>query len=384
NNSFVPSGLPFLQLVTDAICEKLHLPKFDSVYDFCQEFTTVLKAHSLSHDGHWKRLLPSCSNKDTQSWFEDKLAELSLNWKAGESELLDYYDTPYRKFLNMNRVWSMKQGASEFVRSFGAKFQKLRRQACLEDGLPKETLHATMYIQIMANLFNCLNKLPNFKKTEDISEMELTTNYVDPVLSPVLHSPENNKHLIWLNKKEDNTEHLRPDAMMKHFDRKLYGTTLGYCEVKPPDAQKDIGSLCTDLIRLAILSRKLMLRKANNLVCSLQAVGKKFNKENIVHFYVLSKISPDITIMNEIISFDVPLEIKELVNINNVIDDLKKMSKIYDNYCQMRYVSEVEDQDINLAAIVKPKKERGQQMLHQSHSTNYIHIGETMVQKKNA
>ncbi|KAG2191768.1 hypothetical protein INT47_010343, partial [Mucor saturninus] len=134
-NSFVPPGLPFLQLVTDAVCEKPHLPKFDSVYDFCQEFTTVLKAHSLSLDAHWKRLLPSCLNKDTQSWFEDKLAEASLNWKAGESELLDYYDTPMRKFLNMGRVWSMKQGANESVRTFGAKFQKLRRQACLEDGV---------------------------------------------------------------------------------------------------------------------------------------------------------------------------------------------------------------------------------------------------------
>lgn len=44
---------------------------------------------------------------------------------------------------------------------------------------------------------NSLNKLPNFKKTEEISEMELTANYLDPVLSPVFHSPENNKHLIW-------------------------------------------------------------------------------------------------------------------------------------------------------------------------------------------
>ncbi|KAI8887165.1 hypothetical protein K501DRAFT_176096, partial [Backusella circina FSU 941] len=43
---------------------------------------------------------------------------------------------------------------------------------------------------------NCLNKLPNFKKTEEISEMELTTNYLDSVLSPLFHNPENNKHLL--------------------------------------------------------------------------------------------------------------------------------------------------------------------------------------------
>ncbi|KAG2202040.1 hypothetical protein INT47_006232, partial [Mucor saturninus] len=108
-NSFVPPGLPFLQLVTDAICEKPHLPKFDSSLETLAPF--------LFEQGY------------------TKLAESSLNWKAGESELLNYYDTPLRKFLNMGRVWSMKQGASKSVRSSGAKFQKLRRQACLEDGV---------------------------------------------------------------------------------------------------------------------------------------------------------------------------------------------------------------------------------------------------------
>jgi hypothetical protein len=44
---------------------------------------------------------------------------------------------------------------------------------------------------------NSLNKLPNFKTSEEISEMELTTNYLDPVLSPILHAPEKNKHLLW-------------------------------------------------------------------------------------------------------------------------------------------------------------------------------------------
>ncbi|KAI9334334.1 hypothetical protein BD770DRAFT_19056 [Pilaira anomala] len=107
--------------------------------------------------------------------------------------------------------------------------------------------------------------------------MELTANYLDPVLSPIFHSPENNKHLLWLNRKEDNTEHLRPDAMMKYFDIKLAGTALGYCEVKPADARNDTDSLCNDLIRLAIFSRNVMLRKVNHLACSLQAVGKKFN-----------------------------------------------------------------------------------------------------------
>lgn len=81
--------------------------------------------------------------------------------------------------------------------------------------------------------------------------------------------------LFRLSRKEENTNSLRPDAVMKHYDMKLSGTILGYCEVKPADAQHDVDSLCTDLIRLAIFSRNIMSRKNNKIACSLQAVGKK-------------------------------------------------------------------------------------------------------------
>lgn len=131
----VPGNLPFLQLKSDPHQEKANREVFDSVYDFCQEFTTVLEAHALSLDASWERLLPMCLNKEERSWFEDKLKGKSLGWKVAESALLDHYDTPFRKFLNMGRVWSMKQGANESARSFGAKFQKFRRQATLEDGV---------------------------------------------------------------------------------------------------------------------------------------------------------------------------------------------------------------------------------------------------------
>ncbi|KAG1142913.1 hypothetical protein G6F37_007290 [Rhizopus arrhizus] len=198
----------------------------------------------------------------------------------------------------------------------------------------------------------CLNKLPNFKKTEEISEMELTTNYLDPVLSPIFHNPEKNKHLLWLNRKEENTNSFRPDAVMKHYDMKLSGTTLGYCEVEPADAQHDIDGLCTDLIRLASFSRNIMSRKDNKIACSLQAVGSHCS------FYVVSSISNDISIMNEVISFQVPMQIKELSNLNTITDELKQISKIYDNHCHKRYVSDIEDNYSNIASLLKPKRRK--------------------------
>ena len=131
----VPSTLPFLQLRTDPYVHKKHMEVFDSVYDFCVQFKTVLEAHSLSMDDHWERLLPVSLSKEERSWFDEKLRNKMLNWKQAEELLLDHYDTPYRKFLLMSKVWTLKQGPNESTRVFAAKFQQLRRQATLPDGL---------------------------------------------------------------------------------------------------------------------------------------------------------------------------------------------------------------------------------------------------------
>lgn len=52
------------------------------------------------------------------------------------------------------------------------------------------------------------------------------------------------------------------------------------------------------------------------------------------------------------------MQIKELGNLNTITDELKQMSKIYDNYCLKRYVSDIEDDDTNIASILKPKRRK--------------------------
>jgi transposase InsO family protein len=134
-HSLVPSGLPYLQLKTDTLISKGNQEVFDSVYDFCMQFKTVLEAHSLSMDEHWERLLPMTLNKEDRSWFEEKLKGRKLSWSVAESNLLDHFDTPYRKFLLMVKVWSLKQSDGESTRLYAARYQKWRRQAGLKDGL---------------------------------------------------------------------------------------------------------------------------------------------------------------------------------------------------------------------------------------------------------
>ncbi|KAG2210684.1 hypothetical protein INT45_002557, partial [Circinella minor] len=136
NNTFVPDTLPFLQLRTDTVIWRKNAEVFDSVYDFCMQFKTVLEAHGLSLDESWERLLPMAMNKEDRSWFVEALKNKKLNWSQAENKLMDHFDTPYRKFLMMVKVWKLKQSVGEPVREYAAKFQKLRRQAGLEDGLP--------------------------------------------------------------------------------------------------------------------------------------------------------------------------------------------------------------------------------------------------------
>ena len=133
--STVPPNLPFLQLKSDDYLVKKNLEAYDSVYDFCTQFKVILHAHSLSTDDHWERLLPMSLNNEERSWFEENLANKMLSWKEAESILLDHCDTPYRKFLLMNKVFQLKQTGDESIRAFGSRFQRLRRQAGLKDDI---------------------------------------------------------------------------------------------------------------------------------------------------------------------------------------------------------------------------------------------------------
>lgn len=63
-----------------------------------------------------------------------------------------------------------------------------------------------------------------------------------------------------------------------------------------------------DSVRLATLSRDLVLRKENKKTIILQAVGY----ETVV--YLVEEFFPDVTTMTEILSFDVPKTISALGN----------------------------------------------------------------------
>lgn len=101
-------------------------------------------------------------------------------------------------------------------------------------------------IEIFANL---VTKLSNFERLSPVGEMELTVNFLDPILSPIFHCPDN-KHLMWLNRKDENTAIFRPDATTVAIQQKADTVTLGYVEVKPPEFKSNPELAFMDLVRL--------------------------------------------------------------------------------------------------------------------------------------
>lgn len=133
--SIVPDKLPFLQLKTDSQTWKPKEEVFDSVLDFCTAFEKILRAHSLVFDQNWERLLPMSLNNVHNSWCTEKLLSMNYSWEQAKAKLLDYFDSPYRKFMLMTEVGALRQGRTESTRDYAAKFQKLRREAGFQDGV---------------------------------------------------------------------------------------------------------------------------------------------------------------------------------------------------------------------------------------------------------
>lgn len=92
-----------------------------------------------------------------------------------------------------------------------------------------------------------------------------------------------------------------------------------------------------------------------------------FKKQTGMHcsFYVLNSISTDISIMNEFLGFEIPSYINEIGNLNNIIDELKKISAVYDTYCLRSYdFNQQEETAADIDNILKPQKRKRPTDIH--------------------
>jgi hypothetical protein len=241
------------------------------------------------------------------------------------------------------KLATLLRGFNETIdrRTMKIQLDQLYAEANEEDGV---------IIEIFSKL---VQKLPNQERLSHVGEMELIVNFLDPILSPICHCPDKNKLLIWLNRQDENTSVLQPDAIMMATPQKTSDITLGYVEVKPDDSMSNSELAFVDLVRLGTFGRALMLRKFNRKAIVIQCIGY-----NIVFYLVLEQNG--ITVMADILKIDIPKNITEIGGLLQKVDDLKRIISLY--ACQIEYkyknARPLEDELSSVMENVNPKRRK--------------------------
>ncbi|KAG1471838.1 hypothetical protein G6F56_001895 [Rhizopus delemar] len=209
-------------------------------------------------------------------------------------------------------------------RALKIELDKLYEKATEEDG------------KITEMFVNLVTKLPKFQRLSSVGEIELTVNFLDPILSHIFHCPDSNKHLMWLNRQDDSTTVYRPDAAMVALPQKAENVTLGYVEVKSSDAQSDLELASMDLVVV------------------IQYIGYTMVS------YLVSEHSDGITQMAKVLKIDVPKEIAEVSGLLQKIDDLKRIFLLYDHQLKTRYINfrAPEDNPASIVETINPKRRK--------------------------
>ncbi|KAI7898055.1 uncharacterized protein BX663DRAFT_269937 [Cokeromyces recurvatus] len=177
-------------------------------------------------------------------------------------------------------------------------------------------------------LINLLNKLPNEETINyTIEEEELINNFVDPILSPLLHRPEKEKHFLWLNKIVTKSYNTRPDAGCALIHERRIQKFSCFAEVKAEYKKKDTLSTHQDLLRLALFGINEI--ENNNAKCILlvQVIGA------VIIFYGCTSHTNGPKIIFEISKIKIPLSIQDLPGFIMKLDKLKKLNQFYNRFC---------------------------------------------------
>ncbi|KAI9248980.1 hypothetical protein EDC94DRAFT_527978, partial [Helicostylum pulchrum] len=221
------------------------------------------------------------------------------------------------------------------------ELNNLYEKATKEDGI---------IIEIFVNL---VTKASKFQELSPVGELELTVNFLDPILSHIFHRPNSNRLFVWLNRKDDNTATYRPYATTMALPQKAENVTLGYVEVKPLDVQSDLELAFMDLVRLGVFARSLVKKsKSKSTCCTMYWL--------YYGFYLVSEHSYGITTMAELLTIDVPKYISEIGGLLQKVDDLKRLFLLYDQHMEPHYVNVTAPEDDAASTIetINPKRRK--------------------------
>ncbi|KAI9031546.1 hypothetical protein CLU79DRAFT_729055 [Phycomyces nitens] len=124
--------------------------------------------------------------------------------------------------------------------------------------------------RILSLVVNCIEKLGCHPFNEAIGEMELITSILDPILSPMLHDPDNDMIFKWTNTQVIETEIVdgsRPDSNFILYKESSGLCSLEFGEVKSEKHATDTALFAIGSARIAVFSKHAIDK--SNVNCAL-------------------------------------------------------------------------------------------------------------------
>ncbi|KAI9489606.1 hypothetical protein BDB00DRAFT_842195 [Zychaea mexicana] len=208
-------------------------------------------------------------------------------------------------------------------------------------------------IPILQILINCVTKLSKTEKNYIVKETELITNYLDPVISPMFHDPDNNRLFRWLNQKNNadtKEESTRPDGGMTVVNQLQNVYALGFVEVKAIDACGNCTLTHMDTLRLAIFCKSTLDKDDVKCAIGVQAVG------TYVTFFLCTIEQEALYPFVKIGRLDVPTSFENLPSFLSQLDTCARIINTYNTFCVKRR------QEESARSMIRPSLTQAQLM----------------------
>ncbi|KAG1082623.1 hypothetical protein G6F42_022508 [Rhizopus arrhizus] len=163
---------------------------------------------------------------------------------------------------------------SEILRDFRSQDGTRKTKEKLNELLKEASDDDYKLIEI---IINCFNKLPLFTRmNEEIGEAELQGNYVDPIVYPMFHNPQENIYFRW---QTPDTETRRPDGHIYKMKQRRIDSSIGFVEVKPE--KSDSVKRHEDMIRLVAFCKDALEKQSRKTMIAVQVVGKSLQADEM-------------------------------------------------------------------------------------------------------
>ncbi|CAO3680738.1 unnamed protein product [Rhizopus stolonifer] len=184
---------------------------------------------------------------------------------------------------------------------------------------------------LLQALLNCITKLPKTKTCSVIGEAELISNYLDPILSPMFHQPDNHKLFRWLNKKNKESKKVdiktRPDGGMSLTEQLHSVFALGFCEIKSSNAMNRHKLTHTDTFRLAMFCKNAIDDGKIKCTIAVQSVG------TYVTFFLCALQANAFYPFVQLARVTIPTSIDNLSDFVAHLDTCKRIIHTYNKFC---------------------------------------------------